>query len=268
MVVTRTQIRLWGAVIVGSIALTGYLFAPSGIVQAEPYFNDGIRVAMALFGDDQKPTTPPPKPLTPKPQTPPAQGSAKPAEPTGTGQTTAPAVQPGSAESPAQPAPPGPAAGTPPPAKPGTSTPTGGAKEPPKPPDAAAAPTTVAPSSPMAAAADGYSYDPKSRRDPFQALTKAIKKERELDVPPLQRYQLSDVKILGIVWGGYGYHALVQTPDGKGYSVKEGMLMGTNNGVIKAITDKAIVVSEPAFDFLGNKIQKEVELLLRPKEVS
>lgn len=258
MVMTRTQIRLWGAVIVGSVALTGYLFAPSGIVQAEPY-NDGIRIAMALFGgDDQKPTTPPPKPLTPKPQTPPAQGSAKPAEPTGTGQTTAPAVQPGSAESPAQPAPPGPAAGAPPLAKP----------EPPKPPDAAAAPTTVSPSSPMAAAADGYTYDPKSRRDPFQALTKAIKRERQLDVPPLQRYELSDVKILGIVWGGYGYHGLVQTPDGKGYTVKEGMLMGTNNGVIKAITDKAIVVSEPTVDFSGNKIQREVELLLRPKEVS
>jgi len=268
MVVTRTQIGLWSAVIVGSIALTGYLFAPSGIVQAEPY-NDGIRVAMALFGgDDQKPTTPPPKPLTPKPQTPPAQGSTKPAEPTGTGPTAAPAVQPGSAESPAQPAPPGPAAGAPPPAKPGTLTSTGGAKEPPKPSDAVVAPTIVSPSSPVTEASDGYSYDPKSRRDPFQALTKAIKKERELDVPPLQRYQLSDVKILGIVWGGYGYHALVQTPDGKGYTVKEGMLMGTNNGVIKAITDKAIVVSEPAFDFSGKKIEKEVELLLRPKEVS
>lgn len=258
MVVTRTQIRWWGSVSVGSIALTGYLFAPIGIAQAEPY-NGEIRVAMALFGgDDQKPVTPPPKPLTPKPPAPPAQGSAQPAGPTGTGQAPAPAVQPGSAGSPAQPAPAGPAPGAPPPIRP----------EPPKPPDAVAAPSTVSPSSPMAEASDGYSYDPKSRRDPFQALTKAIKRERQLDVPPLQRYQLSDVKILGIVWGGYGYHALIQTPDGKGYSVKEGMLMGTNNGVIKTITDKAIVVAEPTVDFSGKKIEKEVELLLRPKEVS
>lgn len=142
----------------------------------------------------------------------------------------------------------------------------GALKEPPKPPDATAAPA----SSPTAAASDdGYSYDPKSRRDPFQALTKAIKKEKvQLDVPPLQRFQLSDVRILGIIWGGYGYYGLIQTPDGKGYTVKEGMPMGTNNGVIKAITDKAIIVSEPAIDFAGNKIEKEVELLLRPKEVS
>lgn len=252
------QIRWWGTVSVGSIALIGYLFAPIEIAQAEPY-NGEIHVAMALFGgDDQKPVTPPPKPLTPKLPVPPAQGSTPPAGPPGTGQTPPSAVQPGSAGSPAQPTPPGPAPSAPSPATP----------EPPKPPGVVAAPPPVAPSSPMAEASDGYSYDPKSRRDPFQALTKAIKRERLLDVPPLQRYQLSDVKILGIVWGGYGYHALIQTPDGKGYTVKEGMLMGTNSGVIKAITDKAIVVAEPTVDFSGKKIEKEVELLLRPKEVS
>ena len=269
MVVTRTQIKRWGAVGVGSIVLTGYLFAPIWIAQAEAY-DDEIRIAMALFGgDDQKPAPPPPKPLVPKPQTLPVQGSAKPVGPTGVGQPPAPVVQPGSAGIPAQPVPPGPAPGAPSPAKPETATPpVGGAKEPPKPPGAVVAPTMVSPAVPMAETLDGYSYDPKSRRDPFQALTKAIKKERQLDVPPLQRYQLSDVKILGIVWGGYGYHALVQTPDGKGYTVKEGMLMGTNNGVIKAITDKAVVISEPAIDFSGKKIEKEVELLLRPKEVS
>jgi type IV pilus assembly protein PilP len=271
MVMTRMQIRWCDAVIVGSIALTGYLFAPIGITHAEPYpYNGEIRVAMALFGgDDQKPDTPPPKPLVPKPQAPPAQGGAVPAGPTGTGQPPAPAVQPGSAGSPAQPVPPGSAPGTPSPVKPETATPpVGAANEPPKPTGAVVAPPTVAPSSPLAEALDGYSYDPKSRRDPFQSLTKAIKKEQMLDVPPLQRYQLSDVKILGIIWGGYGYHALIQTPDGKGYTVKEGMLMGTNNGVIKTITDKAVVITEPAVDFSGKKIEKEVELLLRPKEVS
>ena len=167
------------------------------------------------------------------------------------------------------PKPPTPKPQTPPPATPVTPAPVGGAKESPKPPDAAVPPSTASAASPTAEVlGDGYSYDPKSRRDPFHALTKAIKKEMILDVPPLQRYQLSDVKILGIVWGGYGYYGLIQTPDGKGYTVKEGMLMGTNNGVIKAITDKAIIVSEPTIDFTGKKIEKEVELLLRPKEVS
>ena len=272
MKAAHMQIRSWMAIIAGSAALIGHLCVPIHAAHAESSHGEAL-VAMALFGgDDHKPVTPPPTPPAPKPQASPAQGSVQPAGPTGSVQ--APAAQPAPAGSTAKPAAPGPTAVAP------TSAPTalapavtpqgektmpmqapvGGAKESPKPSDAAVLPTTEA--------SDGYSYDPQSRRDPFQPLTKAIKEKVQLDVPPLQRYQLSDVKILGIIWGGYGYYGLIQTPDGKGYTVKEGMLMGTNNGVIKAISDKAIIVSEPTIDFTGKKIEKEVELLLRPKEVS
>lgn len=137
---------------------------------------------------------------------------------------------------------------------------------------------TAAPTTPVAAAAktpdlveivEGYTYDPKSRRDPFQSLTRLIKVDKtRAEMPPLQRVQISDLKLLGIMWGGYGYYGLVQTPDGKGYTVKEGMLMGSNNGVITTITDKAIIVTEPSVDITGKKSTKDVELLLRPKEVS
>jgi type IV pilus assembly protein PilP len=166
------------------------------------------------------------------------------------------------------------------PAMPVPPTQAGGtAKESPKPAASAGAPVApTAPTAPMTAAAkasalaevmEGYTYDPKSRRDPFQSLTRLIKvdKTRE-EMPPLQRVQISDLKLLGIMWGGYGYYGLVRTPDGKGYTVKEGMHMGTNNGVITTITDKAIIVSEPSIDIMGNKSTKDVEILLRPKEVS
>ena len=131
--------------------------------------------------------------------------------------------------------------------------------------------TATAPGAPTPPAenAEGYSYDPKSRRDPFQSLTKVIKSaSMQSQMPPLQRVQISDMKLLGIMWGGLGYYGLIQTPDGKGYTVKEGVLLGTNNGVIKTITDKAIIVSEPAMDYTGRKSTKEVEILLRPREVA
>ena len=140
-------------------------------------------------------------------------------------------------------------------------------KETPKPVTSATAPIAVTTSS--SPEAEGYTYDPKSRRDPFQSLTRLVKIDRtRMELPPLQRVQLSDVKLLGIIWGGYGYYGLVKTPDGKGYTVKEGMLMGTNNGVISAITDKAVTVSEPSLDIAGNKSTKDIVILLRPKEVS
>ncbi|TLY30101.1 MAG: pilus assembly protein PilP, partial [Nitrospirae bacterium] len=160
-------------------------------------------VAMSLLtGEDQKP--PAQKPKTPPPGSP---GRA-PAQP------TAPAA-------PAKPGMPAPAAGTPAP------TPTApaaapGPKEPPKPPASPATTMTAAPSAavPPADSVEGYSYDPKSRRDPFQSLTKVIKTASlQSQMPPLQRVQISDMKLLGIMWGGYGYYGLIQTPDGKGYTV-------------------------------------------------
>ena len=74
------------------------------------------------------------------------------------------------------------------------------------------------------------------------------------------------MKLLGIIWGGYGYYGLVQTPDGKGYTVKEGTLLGTNSGVITTISDKQLVVSEPTIDITGKKATREIEILLRSKE--
>src|SRR2546426_6445028 len=183
---------------------------------------------------------------------------------------------PAAPAAPAKPGMPPPAASTPAPIPAAPAPPQAGAKlpAPGAPPSAATPPamtTATAPGAPTPPmdSAEGYSYDPKSRRDPFQSLTKMIKSASlQSQMPPLQRVQISDMKLLGIMWGGYGYFGLVQTPDGKGYTVKEGMLLGTNNGVIKAITDKAIIVAEPTLDIAGRKSTKEVEILLRPREVT
>src|SRR5881396_2473471 len=237
--------------------LTAVVLLGVGTALAEPTTTQTLVAMSLLTGEDQKPPAAPPA----KPKAPP---------PGSTGQVPAqPAV-------PAKPGTPAPAVGTP---APGPVAPTpapAGAKLPvPAAPPAAATPpamtTATAPgasTTPMDSA-EGYSYDPKSRRDPFQSLTKMIKSASlQSQMPPLQRVQISDMKLLGIMWGGYGYFGLIQTPEGKGYTVKEGMLLGTNNGVIKTITDKAIIVAEPTLDIAGRKSTKEVEILLRPREVT
>lgn len=115
--------------------------------------------------------------------------------------------------------------------------------------------------------ADDYSYDPKSRRDPFQSMVLMVKiGKAHSEMPPLQRFEISDMKLLGIIWGGYGYYGLIQTPDGKGYTVKEGMLLGANNGTIKSISEKRILVSEPTMEVTGKRSTREVEIFLRTKE--
>src|SRR5207245_9342336 len=138
---------------------------------------------------------------------------------------------PDQATAPARPAKPGmpaPAAGTPAPTPTAPAAPPG-PKEPPNPPASPATTMTAAPGAavPPADSVEGYSYDPKSRRDPFQSLTKVIKTASlQSQMPPLRRVQISDRKLLGTMSGWYGYYGLIQTPDGKGYTVKEGMLLG------------------------------------------
>jgi type IV pilus assembly protein PilP len=114
---------------------------------------------------------------------------------------------------------------------------------------------------------EGYSYDPKSRRDPFQSMVKLLKQSQSRgELPPLQRLELSDVKLIGIVSDASGYYGLIQTPDGKGYTVRVGTPMGLNNGTIKLISEQRVVVVEPAIDTTGKMTTRDIEILQRPKE--
>src|SRR5438093_11210977 len=129
---------------------------------------------------------------------------------------------------------PAPAARTPAPTPTAPAAATG-PKEPPQPPASPATTMTAEPGAavPPADSVEGYSYDPKSRRDPFQSLTKVIKTASlQSQMPPLQRVQISDMKLLGIMWGGYAYIGRNQTLDVKRYTVEECMLEGSNDVAI------------------------------------
>lgn len=285
MKVLKMRVIRGVALLAGGLALIGPPFVPTAAAQSESSSGQ-ILVAMSIFmGEEPKPAAPPPKPAAAKPQPAPGQPGADPIGSATTGPVTgAPAQTGAGATVPAVSAPK--SVGTQPvttPTTPAMPVPptqaSGTAKESPKPAATTGAPVPLtAPPTPIAAPAqapalaevtEGYAYDPKSRRDPFLSLTRLLKVDKtRAEMPPLQRVQISDLKLLGIMWGGYGYYGLVQTPDGKGYTVKEGVLMGTNNGIITTITDKAIIVSEPSIDIMGNKSTKDVEILLRPKEVS
>ena len=62
------------------------------------------------------------------------------------------------------------------------------------------------------------------------------------------------------------YARLVQTPDGKGYSIRRGTRIGPNNGVVSSITERGIIVQERFTDVYGNKQEREYVKLLHPKE--
>jgi len=140
--------------------------------------------------------------------------------------------------------------------------------------DAAASPSRTAEQAPgqvpMLNASGVASYDPAGRRDPFLPILQELQLGKvDENLPPLQRVALSEISLIAIVWGGsYGYLAMVQTPEGHGYTVKRGTKIGQNNGVVSAVTERGIIVEERFTDLYGTKQEREFVKLLHPKEGS
>jgi len=122
--------------------------------------------------------------------------------------------------------------------------------------------------SPFVNGAVGSSYDPAGRRDPFLPILQELQLGKvDESLPPLQRVALSEINLIAIVWGGsYGYLAMVQTPEGHGYTVKRGTKIGQNNGVVSSVTERGIIVEERFTDLYGKKQEREYVKLLHPKE--
>ena len=74
------------------------------------------------------------------------------------------------------------------------------------------------------------------------------------------------MKVVAIMWGEIGKYALVEAPDGKGYTIKKGTYIGKSRGIVKNITDDTIMVEEKYQD-VDKKIKaRNVELKLKKEE--
>lgn len=112
-----------------------------------------------------------------------------------------------------------------------------------------------------------FQYNPDGRRDPFKSIIVASAKRNVSDsLPPLQRKELSEMRLIGIVWGNFGHGAIIQTPDGKGYPVRKGTRIGTSNGVVSQITNKEVVVEEKYQDIFGETKLRNIVMELHPQK--
>lgn len=112
-----------------------------------------------------------------------------------------------------------------------------------------------------------YTYSTAGKRDPFAPLiAKDDQKAKAGDRPPLERFNLHEFKLSGIVWGGFGYNAMIEGPDGKGYFIRVGTVIGPNKGVVKKITQYTMVVEEKFKTVTGDIDRKEIVIELRKKQ--
>mgnify|MGYP001594960785 FL=1 len=109
-------------------------------------------------------------------------------------------------------------------------------------------------------------YEKKEKRDPFVSLVVTAAEKPKKGQTPLENYDISAIKILGIVWNEKGNFATVVLPDGKAYTLREGMTIGIHEGKIQKINKNHIVIIERIKDYKGQLKSKETILKLREGE--
>lgn len=122
-----------------------------------------------------------------------------------------------------------------------------------------------------------YFYDPTGKADPFRPLF-ATEAERvvpaqqkvtrqRLPLTPLQRIDLGQFKLVGIILSRGGNKALVEEPSGKGYIISKGTYIGQNFGRVKRILKDKVVVEEEVEDFLSGEMKLQATELKLQKKV-
>lgn len=114
---------------------------------------------------------------------------------------------------------------------------------------------------PTAANTPEYHYDPTDKVDPFRShARRQVTFDPEANSSPLEKFDLNQLSVSGIIWGVEEPRALIKDPNGKGYIVRAGTPIGKNKGRIVRIEENKVIVKETYLDHLDRATTKEVEL--------
>jgi type IV pilus assembly protein PilP len=114
-------------------------------------------------------------------------------------------------------------------------------------------------------------YNPEGKLDPFEPLFKKEnvslasknKIKRRKPLTPLEKLNLSQLKLVGIIRAPSGNRALVQEASGKGYIVKKGTYIGTQSGKVAQILDDRIIIQEKSENIYGKVVTIKKTLKLQ-----
>jgi len=112
-----------------------------------------------------------------------------------------------------------------------------------------------------------FVYNPIGKRDPFRTFL--TKENEDADGPArtdLQKYDIDQYKLVGIVWGNERPRALVQDPTGEGFVMEIGTYIGKNWGKVTQIQSDVVVVTEEYEAMDGRLIVNPIHLKLPSNE--
>ena len=121
---------------------------------------------------------------------------------------------------------------------------------------------------------DSYTYRIEGKIDPFASIFSTFadqndkKKEKRIPLTPIEKVDLSQLKLVGIIFAPGGNKALVEDASGKGFVIKKGTRIGINSGRVIKILKGRVVVEEEAESILGKTslVKRELKLQKPPGE--
>ncbi|OEU59727.1 MAG: hypothetical protein BA870_01480 [Desulfuromonadales bacterium C00003094] len=111
-----------------------------------------------------------------------------------------------------------------------------------------------------------YVYEAAGRRDPFLPLAQIRKPVSQSGQPltPLQKFDLGQFRLVGVIIGRNEPMAMVMAPGGKAYVLKRGIKIGKNAGQVIDIREDAVIIEERFYDFAG-EYRTSVQEIQLPK---
>ncbi len=112
-----------------------------------------------------------------------------------------------------------------------------------------------------------YSYNPVGKPDPFRPFIQlASRGSRTAAATPLQKFDISQLKLVAIITASDGNIALVEDATGKGYFLRKGTWIGKNDGKVTRILKDSVIIHEVYQDIFGQSKTNEVTLFLHKVE--
>ncbi len=88
-------------------------------------------------------------------------------------------------------------------------------------------------------------------------IEKAQDAQQDTVSTPLQ-IDYDKIRVTGVVWNGFGKIALVETDDKTGHTLRKGMLVGPNFGIVQEIDEEKMIVNERERRYDGTLIDQPV----------
>lgn len=113
-----------------------------------------------------------------------------------------------------------------------------------------------------------YVYNPIGKRDPFRSfLNLGERDDGDIPLTRLQRFEIDQYQLVGIIWGIDRPRALVEDPEAVGHVMEVGTYIGKNWGKVTQITSTEVVVTEEYQTIGGELVVNTITMGLPDQEL-